>query len=137
MEKFMTTLNDYLIQAGSLVKSYAPQAWEATLRLTQITSIIYLVFGFVAAIGLVICVKQLVLGIQQATIWDDLNYSERSGSGAAPPGLFVPRIVIAVVAGITCVATALSNLFSMVIWLGAFAPDLAIIYRVAVKAGLM
>lgn len=135
MDKILNTLGEYLKAAGGLVKTYGPQVWDATLSLVQLNAIVYLLIWGVVLAATIIGWRVFgtaVLGIAK-TVWqedkDKHSYDRRQWPYALATitGLILVALTIA----------AVGHLAMIYYWIAAFRPDLAVLYSLAQKVGLL
>ena len=126
MDKLIETLNQYLSAAQGVLVKYGPHVWEATLSLVRFNGIFNLVLLFVLSIGLAIfVVKGFPFLLKKADEADD-------DSG------WIAAIVFGGIASVVgSIVLLIGWICSLPYWLAVFSPELAILYRVADKAGLL
>lgn len=126
MNELLKTLNEYLTAAKGLVVSYGPGVWEATLSLVRFNCIFNLIVGGLCAVITAYCVKTF---FKHNKLISECEYKEKDSHG-------IPMVISCTVACFTIIG-ALILLLSTYNWLGAFKPELAVLYAVAVKAGII
>jgi hypothetical protein len=120
----MAKLGEYLDAAQAVVLKYAPDVWDATLTIIRIQSIFSIVLW-------VACCTLSVWGFRYAK---DIHQQNLSINWADRPEWPFALLLFSCLVGISCVIAAALGGFSCV--LGAFAPDLAVLYSLGSKAGL-
>lgn len=122
MDKLLSTLNDYLKAASDIVGHYAPSMWDATLKLVFWTSLVHLVFLGVSTLVIVVLWR----------FWKKIFLS-------------LEKLDCDSILAILCtVGLIILSIFTIVGWanstydlLGIVDPRLAILYKLAIKAGLL
>lgn len=127
MDKLLDTLNGYLKAATDTVSHYAPVAWEATLHLVFWTSLIHLIVLTLYSIVF------LILWVWPWRKWMNWNIKDQWDSEGSCVGFTVCTVgfVVANVFLFFCWGNSLPD------WLGVLDPKLAILYKLAVKAGVL
>jgi hypothetical protein len=120
MDELLKKLTEYMSLAEKTVSTYAPQVWESTLRLIQFAGIYELAWGFVW----IIC---LSLWSWYTIPWAKKYQKESDGGSWALYG--IPALILLFFIGV--------QLGDLKHWLQAFAPELALMYSLAEKAGVL
>lgn len=126
MDKLLNMLSGYLTAAQQTLQHYGPQVWSATLALIRFNAIFYLVLGFLLLLSEVGVVKVFKWAHQKH---EEAEWGDQIGWEFAMVGTVILGAIIFV--------AALVNLLDITNWIGAFSPQLAVLYRVASKAGLL
>lgn len=120
----MAKLGEYLDAAQTVVVKYAPDVWDATLTIVQVRSIFSIVL-WAACVALSVWGFCYAKTIHQKNL--SLHWTDR-------PEWPFALLIVSCCGGGGCVLVAAVGGFATV--LGAFAPDLAVLYALGSKAGL-
>ena len=127
MDKLLGTLSDYLKAAGAIITQYAPKVWGATLHLVFWTSLINLLF-------LALCtVTVLVIWVWPWRKWFKWNLSHDWDSEGSCIGFAISTFALTI--GTLMIVDGWGNSLSS--WLGVIDPQLAVLYKLAVNAGVL
>lgn len=118
-------LGEYLAAAEKIVVERAPDVWDATLTIIQLRAIASLV-GLALFTGVTIWAFRKA--IHFARIEHKKEWTQRADLLAffAPAGCAIASVIVAVLW-----ATSFEQ------WLGAFAPEYAVLYGIATKLGIL
>lgn len=125
VQPILDKLTEYLSAAERLVIEQAPDVWQATLSLIQIKAIFSLTLLIVSTVVVVVC---LYFAVKRAKQELKKGWTEQNDFIIVAPN-FVGCIALA--------AVLICWLNSFELWLGAFAPELAVLHQIASKFGLL
>jgi hypothetical protein len=118
MDKLLDTLKGYLSAATDLVKSYAPQAWDALLLVTKYQALFH---------ALICLLLFLIFGTISGVLFRRAVNSEYYEETQICTGIGVAFLACTVI----CFVVGLSNAFDW--WLAFFHPDVSILYSLYEK----
>ena len=124
MDKLLDTLNQYLSAAQGVLSKYAPGVWDATLQLIRAQAIFEIALSAVGLAAAVIIAWRLHVFLQ-GKIKKQGPYSDWEVGylfTLFPGGLGIASIV---------------GLLQLGNWIALFNPQLAVLYRMACKVGVL
>lgn len=120
MDEVEAKLLEYLNGAEALILSKAPTVYQAALNLIQINSIVTLAIGFIFLSALIVSVR---------LFWKLRNKLFKHSD----PEDVVPLFFIGVIVNLGLLIPALVHLFDRAALIGAFNPELGLMYDLYTK----
>jgi hypothetical protein len=121
LSKILELLSSYMTQATVVIQHYAPAVWKSTLWLIQFVAIYHLIIGGLLLLGSIVSVYFLIRSFKACDFDND----------------FPAAFLLSVVCCLICGGGIFHYLFSVSNWLGAFQPQLAVLYKIARSAHLL
>lgn len=140
MDKILNMLSGYLTAAQQTLQHYGPTVWNATVQLIRFKGIWNLAVG---AVFLVLAIAAIVYLVRTIILWTkDVESWAWTGPEAGysrdePTVLGVLAVILLGILTIAFSITAGNILLDFSNWLDAFAPQLAVLYALATKAGIL
>lgn len=125
VQPLLDKLTEYLSAAEKVVVEHAPDVWQATLCVIQAKAIFSLV-GWSVLTVLVVLATRWSISKTRAEL--KKNWSDQNDFIIVGPNI---------VCGVAALVLALGWVGSFNWWLGAFAPELSVLYGIASKFGIL
>ena len=126
MDKLLSILGSYLQAASQVIVKYSPVVWNATLSTIRISSIFDLIMralGIAVAIAIPIVFNKIIKPAKDKA-YDEFDKSDK-------------KILITVLSFAAAAVVFVIIGTSFTDMLGAYAPQLYLLYHLAIKAGLV